>query len=172
MERFVLVELGFYLGHVAPEEFLSVYGEIYLLDRPALSLARYLIELAMVHKRFIGVRPSLIARAALNLGCLYTSGNDLLGKSATEQDHICQAHLRDCLRQQPAVLIKKFGGHEYHYASRIVERLDSSSPSTTYPTPPLSMLPNVVSTTTSVMVNGLLTPPKDVLTIPSPPPST
>lgn len=107
MERFVLIEIGFYLGHVSSEEFLSIYSHVYLMDSASLSMARYLIELAMIHKRFIGVRPSLIARGAANLACLFLHGKDILGSSATEDDMISQAHLRDCLRQQPATLIKK-----------------------------------------------------------------
>jgi hypothetical protein len=107
MERFALIELGFYCQHVSSEEFLSIYSIVFKLDQTVLSLSRYLIELSMVHKRFIGVRSSLIARAAMNLASIFIHGYNLLESEATEQDHTCQAHLKDCLRQQPAILIKK-----------------------------------------------------------------
>jgi hypothetical protein len=55
----------------------------------------------------VGVRPSLIARSAINLASCIANGIDLFGPNATEHDQICQAHLKDCLRQQPVILVKK-----------------------------------------------------------------
>jgi len=163
MERFVLVELGFYLQHVSPNELLSTYSEVYKLDTTTVFLAKYLIELAIVHKRFIGVRPSFVARAAMQVAANFIDGQNILGDSATEQDLICQDHLHDCLRNQPQILIKKFGCKEFQFVSRIVEGFDTCTGVSNHSShlqqqpsrPPTFVTPN------ALLQNGLLTPPQN-----------
>lgn len=107
MERFALIELGCYLSHVSCEEFVSLYSFLYKLDPLTTSLARYLVEQSLIHKRFVGVRPSLIARCAVNLASIVSRGVEILSVPPTDHESICQSHLRDCLRSQPGILVKK-----------------------------------------------------------------
>ena len=115
MERFILIELGFYLNHVSAEEFVSAYSVLLHLDPQTTSLARYFVEHSLIHKRFVGVRPSLIARSAVNLASCIANGVDLLGPNVTAHDQICQAHLTDCLRQQSVILMKKVWNCDYSF---------------------------------------------------------
>lgn len=111
MERFILLELGFYLCHVSSEEVVNslsfLHGHNLLLLPTTVSVARYIIEYSLIHKRFVGVRPSLIARAALNLACNIVQGHDIQDMYLTEYDLICQSHLRDCISQPVAIINKK-----------------------------------------------------------------
>lgn len=137
MERFILVQLGFYLQHVSAEEFIGLYSNLLNLDDLTVSLARYFVELTIFHKRFTGLRPSCIARAAINLSSRFLTHSYLLIQD--ENDSICQANIKDCLRQQPALLVRKYDNEQFSYSSRVVSHYS----------------------TQDIQQNGMLTPPKD-----------
>ncbi|KAI8897654.1 cyclin-like protein [Globomyces pollinis-pini] len=152
MEKFVLIELGFYLGHVSPEQFLSIFCQLQNQKNLAVvGLARYFIELSVLHRRFLGVLPSLIARAALNLATAMVYKSDLLG--GDELITLCMHHLVDCLRHQPDILQKKFCSSNFSFASKLVQQYDENT---------IEYTPSSTVSKSSHIQQGLLTPPKEV----------
>lgn len=108
MEKLVLFQLGFYLGHVSPEQFLCIFYE---LEQPrlgpiVLNLSRYLIELSLVHRKFVGALPSTIARASLNLAhVILIQDNSYWHGDPTI---VCwMRNLADCIKTQPLEIAKK-----------------------------------------------------------------
>lgn len=108
MERFVLIELGFYLGHVSIVQFLSLYSTLnsITVHPRVMGLAMYLAELSIMHRRFIGVPSSLIARACLNLSSSILDGFSHLVPS-DQLVTLCMQHLLDCLQHPPTALMEK-----------------------------------------------------------------
>jgi hypothetical protein len=142
MERFILIQLQFNITHVSPLAFIDILFEMEgnPMGQVGVSLATYLAEISVLHRRFVGIVPLTIARASIGLAKLV-----LLGQQ-TDSVHIQSVmhQLMDCLRNQPTTLIKKvsfynkYSSTKFQCCSKIVQQ---------YTQPTLHY--------------GMLTPPKD-----------
>ncbi|KAJ3260757.1 hypothetical protein HK103_007320 [Boothiomyces macroporosus] len=144
MERFILIELKFYLGHVSSYQFMQIYSKMWMIspDSKIAGVSKYLIELASLNRKCLGVLPSAIAKSCLHLAYLIVEGKQLPNLNTTE--NMTLKLIYECLRSPPNSLVKKFTSREYGQASLIVQRYNDDSISKQY-----------------VIQNGLLTPPKD-----------
>ena len=107
MERMILRELGFHLGVPTVESFLKAYCTMYFkgIAREVRALGRYIMELTLLHRRFIHQKPSVIALASLILA------NEILELCnpyySDERLALCIEQLSDCLIDPPEQLLKK-----------------------------------------------------------------
>jgi hypothetical protein len=108
MEYTILSELRFYMINTTPEDFILVFTQLETKDfcRTRMNLARYLVQNAILHSRFIGVLPSVMARAAIELSKIILLQNEpcFYGESLVKT---CMLHMMDILKNQNSVLIKK-----------------------------------------------------------------
>ncbi|KAJ3190630.1 hypothetical protein HK101_008522 [Irineochytrium annulatum] len=77
MERLILDKLQFVLGHPTAETFIKhrcrpSFPHQTPISPEARAVARYLLELTLFHKRFVGARPSTLADACLAVACTAT----------------------------------------------------------------------------------------------------
>ncbi|KAJ3285586.1 hypothetical protein HK104_009409 [Borealophlyctis nickersoniae] len=98
MEAQILKEVKFELGHPTREAFLKANCRWFKhVRRDSQALARYLMENSLVHRRFLGVRPSTIATASLLLAekmCSRDGWYRFEDKRVLE----CMEMLEDCVR--------------------------------------------------------------------------
>ncbi|KAJ3044047.1 hypothetical protein HK097_001582 [Rhizophlyctis rosea] len=146
MEKVILKEIQFELGHPTPEAFLKANCRfLKSIEEDGRCLARYIMENTLVHRRFLGVRPSLIATASLMLA------ERILGRNGWFYDDPklidCMAQMADCMRQPPNQLFIKYADTSLLSVSRLAQTWTEIH---TRPMNPYD--PNT----------GLLTPPKEI----------
>jgi hypothetical protein len=120
MEQMILGDLKFDLGHPTAESFLKSHckymGGVTPLSR---AIARYILEITLVHKRFLAFRPSTLATASLILadaisGTRYWSHSDpVLAK--------IMHHLEQCADKQPTQIVNKYATEKFLNASQHVK---------------------------------------------------
>ena len=116
MEQVILSDVQFMLGHPTAEAFLKAHYR-YLKDIPPHSraLARYIMEISLVHRRFMAFRPSLIATASLIMA------DAIHGRRfwAHSDPHLARvlAHLEDCLGNPPKVIFEKYSSEKFLHVS-------------------------------------------------------
>ncbi|KAJ3272964.1 hypothetical protein HK104_004356, partial [Borealophlyctis nickersoniae] len=122
MEAQILKEVKFELGHPTHEAFLKANCRWFKhVRRDSQALARYLMENSLVHRRFLGVRPSTIATASLLLAEKMCSRD---GWYRFEDKRIleCMEMLEDCVRVPQRELYDKYMDPKYYNASERADR--------------------------------------------------
>ncbi|RKP09227.1 cyclin-like protein [Thamnocephalis sphaerospora] len=106
-ERFMVHLLGFDLGWPGPMNFLRRVSKADDYDIPTRTLAKYLLETALLDERFIGITPSKqaaaacrVARTMLHKGDWTAQHAELSGYSAEQLNRTCQLFV-DVLRAPP-----------------------------------------------------------------------
>jgi hypothetical protein len=94
------------ITNTTPEEFILILTELEALDDVVLNLSRYCCENAVLHSRFIGVLPSIMARAGIETAKVLLSKSQL-GTYRDSMVRTCMEHMLECLQSQPEVLIRK-----------------------------------------------------------------
>ncbi|KAJ3045349.1 hypothetical protein HDV00_010219 [Rhizophlyctis rosea] len=148
MEKVILKEVGFELGHPTPEAFLKANCRfLKSIEEDGRCLARYIMENTLVHRRFLGVRPSLIATASLMLA------ERILGRNGWFYDDPklidCMREMADCMRAPPNQLYIKYADVSFLHVSQLAQTWTE----TTHARPPM----HPYDPTT-----GMLTPPKEI----------
>ncbi|KAH9277049.1 hypothetical protein BASA83_000567 [Batrachochytrium salamandrivorans] len=102
MERFILHKMGFGFGVPTHEFFLKAHCALYMkhqISPEARVLARYILELTLVHRRFVGSRPSSLALASIFLS------DEILGHRhwyhEDQRLRACMDQLVECLIDPP-----------------------------------------------------------------------
>ncbi|KAJ3350554.1 hypothetical protein HDU83_009578 [Entophlyctis luteolus] len=158
MEQRILRDVGYDLGHACPERFLRmqckearVPAVAAAADPRVRALARMVLDLTLVHKRFRPLRPSVLATAALVLAeslfaCrVWSTAEPLVAR--------VMANLEECLVHAPQQILDKYRSGKFLKISVHVPRMLNDKAAflvqlaSTQPYPPPS--------------SGLLTPPKD-----------
>ncbi|ORY46544.1 hypothetical protein BCR33DRAFT_130817 [Rhizoclosmatium globosum] len=155
MERDILTDLDFVLGHPTPEAFLkSQCKQLNNVKPPVRALARLILELTLIHRRFRPFRPSLLAMASLILAdslhtCrFWTHGEPLLGR-------IIQ-NLEECLIQAPRQIIEKYRSGKFLNISLHVKTMLDNKAAFLYQAR-LNSTPQIAVDSHG----GFMTPPKD-----------
>ncbi|KAJ3013919.1 UNVERIFIED_CONTAM: hypothetical protein HDU68_000498 [Siphonaria sp. JEL0065] len=159
MERVILSDLGFVLGHPTPESFLkSQCKQLNNVKPPIRALARLIMELTLIHRRFRPFRSSLLAMASLILAdslhtCrFWTHSEPLLGRIIS--------NLEECLIQAPRQIIEKYRSGKFLNISLHVRAMLDNKAAYLYQSR-LNSTPSMTPSEPNVGV-GLITPPKDV----------
>jgi Cyclin, N-terminal domain/Cyclin, C-terminal domain len=123
MERVILNKLGFRLGAPTCESFLKIQSKLYLPPHAPqlLSLARYIMEQSLIHSRFVGHFPSMIAVASLMLAQRMLQIRPLMHPNPNI--NICISNLYDCLSQSPTQLVKKVYYHLTQFSAPVFGRV-------------------------------------------------
>jgi len=123
MEWHVLQTLGWVIGHPTVDSFLQlVLQESQYEDPAAEHMARYIAEIAMFHKDFVSVRPSVMARTSLALARhilnrQQASQSDWAGKIDTTVLVLLSQHLYS----PSQILARKYAGPEVECVSTILQ---------------------------------------------------
>ncbi|KAJ3415978.1 G2/mitotic-specific cyclin [Chytridiales sp. JEL 0842] len=120
MEQMILSDLSFDLGHPTAEAFLRVHvkslGGVSTRSR---AIARYILEMTLLHRRFLGYRPSMLATASLMLADVisgtryWTHSDPLLAKIL--------GYMEEVLGHPPKQVAAKYAGEKFLGASEIVK---------------------------------------------------
>ncbi|KAJ1328687.1 hypothetical protein BSLG_009922 [Batrachochytrium salamandrivorans] len=147
MERFILHKMGFGFGVPTHEFFLKAHCALYMkhqISPEARVLARYILELTLVHRRFVGSRPSSLALASIFLS------DEILGHRhwyhEDQRLRACMDQLVECLIDPPKQVYKKFTTPKFLNSSTVAK-----------------MWMDTMRFAHSADLHGLLTPPKDAL---------
>jgi hypothetical protein len=173
MEWHVLQTLDYVLGHPTVDSFLQIaLAESAQDDSELLHMTWYLSEIALYHKDFVAVRPSVLARSALALA------RCIIGRQPIPSDTwsgrfdpnviLC---LVNCLQEPSRVLARKYSSQKLSTAAQSVEyfvqsqqnqqSLENSmqidtTPDSGYATP---STPHKHTYAAPVMQHGCMTPP-------------
>ncbi|KAI9336775.1 hypothetical protein BDR26DRAFT_864571 [Obelidium mucronatum] len=157
MEKAILSDLGFVLGHPTPEAFLkSQCKQLNNVKPPVRALARLIMELTLIHRRFRPFRPSLLAMASLILAdslhtCrFWTHSEPLLGRIIS--------NLEECLIQAPRQILEKYRSGKFLNISLHVRSMLDNKANYLHQAR-LTAVPQIP--TDSQPGPGLITPPKD-----------
>ncbi|KAJ3007715.1 UNVERIFIED_CONTAM: hypothetical protein HDU68_003382 [Siphonaria sp. JEL0065] len=158
MERVILSDLGFVLGHPTPESFFkSQCKQLSNVKPPIRALARLIMELTLIHRRFRPFRSSLLAIASLILAdslhtCrFWTHSEPLLGRIIS--------NLEECLIQAPRQIIEKYRSGKFLNISLHVRAMLDNKAAYLYQSR-LNSTPSMATAEPNVGA-GLITPPKD-----------
>ncbi|KAJ3273514.1 hypothetical protein HDV01_004434 [Terramyces sp. JEL0728] len=126
---------------------MQIYSKMWMIqpNSKIMGVAKYLVELASLNRKCLGVLPSVVAKTCLHLAYLIVEGKPLPNLNTTE--NMTLKLIYECLRAPPGQLIKKFTSREHGQASLIVQRYNDDTISKQF-----------------VLQNGLLTPPKEDVT--------
>ncbi|KAI9023273.1 Cyclin, N-terminal domain-containing protein [Hyaloraphidium curvatum] len=125
MELRLLNELEFNLGHPTPEAFLKHHCAMLKAQAERvgadptehIALARYLMEITLVHRRFLAARPSVIALASFLLA------DKLMGKSVWKCNDELLLHtvqqIGECIATAPKAIYQKYANRKYEHVSVI-----------------------------------------------------
>ncbi|KAJ3329568.1 hypothetical protein HDU76_007614 [Blyttiomyces sp. JEL0837] len=164
MEQIILGELNFTMGHPTAESFLKAHCK-YLRDVAPVSraLARLIMEVTLVHKRFLAYRPSLVATAslimaeALQAHRYYAHSDPVLARVLS--------NLEDCLSHPPKQIVEKYKSGRYlHVGMNLKSWMDAKpnfKQAAAHAEHPLHIDTSVVVTAIRDQTSGLLTPPKE-----------
>ncbi|KAI8850805.1 cyclin-like protein [Chytridium lagenaria] len=120
MEQSMLNDLDFVLGHPTAESFLKANFKFYKDVSPETrAIARYIMEITLVHRRFMNYRPSVIAAS-----CFMVS-EAILGRRFTppvEMFARCIVDIFDSLRHPPKQMFAKYSVAKFLKASIIIKK--------------------------------------------------
>jgi len=175
MEWHVLQTLNWVIGHPTIDSFLQIaLEEDGHADIEAQHMTWYICELALFHKEFVSVRPSVLARSALALS------RCILGRQHTQQtdwsnryDATVILNLANYLSSPSQVLARKYGSNQLSsVASTVayfVQQQNQKTAIVAGPTRPIvedhsppignPQTPQKPQYGAAVMTNGCLTPP-------------
>lgn len=122
MEMQLLSTINFALGHPTAETFLKAYliPNLQNASVETRCVARYLLELTLVHETFLHFPPSTISKACLV--CADEMSRDLSYYRTSQSVSICKSALLSVLNDPPAPIFNKYGGADFCFASHIVKR--------------------------------------------------
>jgi len=122
MEWHVLQTLGWVVGHPTVESFLQMVLQEVHYDPEVEAMARYLSEIALFHKEFVSIRPSVMARTSLALA------RHILGRSmpthsewAEKFDTNVLVLLSQQLHNPSEILVRKYASPEFAGVSTMLE---------------------------------------------------
>ncbi|KAJ3139439.1 hypothetical protein HK100_011511 [Physocladia obscura] len=166
MEAALFGDLGHALSHVSEEAFMRHEARSVKAEPPVRALARMLLELSLLHRRFRRVRPSVVAHAALGLAATLCTRASYQQETTDSYYRLVTAHLADCLAAAPNFVVAKYSSSRFlsisiyigdmlaHYRNSIYNHKYGSC----IATPPHSQSQ---STATAVSEKSLPTPPND-----------
>ncbi|KAL7274776.1 hypothetical protein RUND412_002313 [Rhizina undulata] len=122
MEWHVLQTLGWVVGHPTMDSFLQMVLQEVSYDPEVESMARYLSEIALFHKEFVSVRPSVMARSSLALA------RHILGRPVPRHSEWAGTYdtnvlvlLSQQLVRPSQILVRKYSSPEFSCVSTILE---------------------------------------------------
>lgn len=122
MEWHVLQTLDWVVGHPTVESFLQMVLQEVHFDPEVESMARYLSEIALFHKEFVSVKPSVMARTSLALS------RHILGRTpplhsewAGKFDTNVLVLLSQQLHNPSTILARKYSSPEFTCVSTMLE---------------------------------------------------
>jgi Cyclin, N-terminal domain/Cyclin, C-terminal domain len=122
MEWHVLQTLGWQIGHPTVDSFLQIaLEESGFRDQEAEHMTWYLCELAVFHKEFISVLPSVLARSALALSRCILARPPQQWDWAGRYDATVVLNLANYLSQPSQVLRRKYAFADKHCVAQTVE---------------------------------------------------
>lgn len=172
MEWHVLQTLGWVVGHPTVESFLQMVLQEVNFDPEVESMARYLAEVALFHKDFVSVRPSVMARTSLALARHILSRpvpthSDWAGKF----DTTVLVLLSQQLHNPSQILVRKYSSPEFSCVSTILEdfmaRQAAIARQRSPPTPPSELYENQRDTTDEKYDPNCMTPQKNAPQVPA-----
>jgi hypothetical protein len=122
MEWHVLQTLNWTVGHPTVDNFLQMVLQEVNCDLEVECMARYLSEVALFHKDFVSVRPSVMARSSLALA-RHILGRPIPRHSewAGKYDTNVLVLLSQNLHRPSSILSRKYASPEYACVSTILE---------------------------------------------------
>ena len=179
MEWHVLQTLGWVVGHPTVTSFVQLALTEVAFDPELEHMTWYVSELALYHKEFIPVRPSIMARSCLALArCILARQQPRFDSWSARYDPTVVLNLSNYLSHPSQALLRKYASphlssasttinmflkHQAMLAQRIVQtpvnelprmEIDTNPPPQTYLTPQTPQKPGYASGP-----NGMLTPP-------------
>jgi hypothetical protein len=122
MEWHVLQTLGWVVGHPTVESFLTMVLQEVNYDPEVESMARYLSEVALFHKEFISIRPSVMARTSLALARhILNRPVPTHSEWAAKFDTTVLVLLSQQLHNPSQILVRKYSSPEFSCVSTILE---------------------------------------------------
>lgn len=110
MEWHVLQTLNWMIGHPTVTSFQQLATSEMSCDPELEHMSWYLTEIALYHKEFISVRPSVMARSALALArCILGRQQPRYSEWASRYDPQVVLNLSNQLTQPSAALVRKYG---------------------------------------------------------------
>lgn len=173
MEWHLLQTLDWMVGHPTIDAFLQVAMSDSFYDREVEHMAWYVSELALFHKEFVSIPPSMMARSALTLArCILSKPtNDGYDPSLVERLYMQ-------LQQPSPVVAKKYSDYHFSFVSAKADSFIEQERSRQLPplTPPIDasmwicekpvvgaanfpQTPQKMAYQTTMMSHGLYTPP-------------
>ncbi|KAI8617871.1 hypothetical protein BC830DRAFT_56797 [Chytriomyces sp. MP71] len=159
MEKLILSDLDFILGHPSAEAFLKVQCKHVGNVKPAVrALARMIMELTLIHRRFRPFRSSLLASASLILAdslqsCrMWNHTDPLLVRILT--------NLEECLVEAPRQIAEKYRSGKFLGISSHVKAMLNNKAVYLYHSNRIQAT-HLIESEGDSGVAGLLTPPKD-----------
>ncbi|KAF2275886.1 uncharacterized protein EI97DRAFT_59459 [Westerdykella ornata] len=180
MEWHVLQTLNWVIGHPTVDAFLQLALSDVEYDAEVENMTLYIAEIALFHKEFVSVKPSVLARSALALArCILSRDQASSSEWAGAYDPKTVMNLSNHLYQPSQVLSRKYGSVHLSSVSATVDEFlmrqaQIARRAAAPPTPPASMtleepkpaLNAYLAPQTpqkppygSVMQHGCLTPP-------------
>ena len=122
MEWHVLQTLNWVIGHPTTTTFLQLAMSEVSFDPELEHMAWYLTELALYHKEFIPVRPSVMARSSLALArCILNRGQPHYQQWSAQYDPQVVLNLSSHLAEPSQALSRKYASHHLSAASSTIE---------------------------------------------------
>ncbi|EMC94503.1 hypothetical protein BAUCODRAFT_35723 [Baudoinia panamericana UAMH 10762] len=123
MEWHVLQTLGWIVGHPTVTSFLQLALNEITPDLELEHMSWYLTELALYHKDFIPVRPSVMARSALALArCILARSQPRYCDWSAHYDPQVVLNLSNYLNQPSQALLRKYSSPHLSSVSTVIER--------------------------------------------------
>lgn len=172
MEWHVLQTLGWVVGHPTVESFLQMVLQEVNFDPEVESMARYLAEVALFHKDFVSVRPSVMARTSLALA-RHILNRPLPTHSewAGKFDTTVLVLLSQQLHNPSQILVRKYSSPEFSCVSTILEdfmaRQAAIARQRSPPTPPSEVYDSQRETTEDKYDPTYMTPQKNAPQVPA-----
>jgi len=122
MEWHVLQTLGWTVGHPTVESFLQMVLQEVNYDPEVESMARYLAEIALYHKEFVSIRPSVMARTSLALARhILNRPMPTHSEWAGKFDTTVLVLLSQQLHSPSQILVHKYSSPEFSCVSTVLE---------------------------------------------------
>ncbi|CCX31402.1 Similar to G1/S-specific cyclin CCN1; acc. no. Q59YH3 [Pyronema omphalodes CBS 100304] len=166
MEWHVLQTLGWVVGHPTVESFLQMVLQEVNFDPEVESMARYLAEVALFHKEFVSIRPSVMARTSLALARhILSRPIPTHSEWAGQFDTTVLVLLSQQLHNPSPILVRKYSSPEFASVSTILEdfmaRQAAIARQRSPPTPPSEAYDSQRDTTEEKYDPTYMTPQKN-----------
>ncbi|KAJ3095969.1 hypothetical protein HDU97_006338, partial [Phlyctochytrium planicorne] len=162
MEQCLLNDLSFNLGHPTCEAFLKAYSRLISLSPETRAMARYIMEMTLVHRRFLVYKPSVVAKACL------MAAEAIQGKRMSLHDPTvtkCFGDVLDVFRSPPKQLESKYRSLKFLNASQNLRNWQEFNPHVMNSNEYMSLVYDYSPLHDGVgyheFPSGLLTPPKE-----------